>query len=211
MNSKEAMMLGIILGDGSFGVYGKNVYSIRISCHSIDDKKFLRSVVSPLMKRVFGKEPKEYDRKATRTTDLIIYSRKAYEQMLSMYGLQKSNKWVRIPTRFADDSVAMKGITAGLLATDGSVVLTNNNGTVYPRVEIQNKSSGILREIRSFLTSKGMNAGLYTRPREEYDSTITRLQLNGRKNLLKFNRMIGFINPKHQLKFVKYMQEVGVE
>lgn len=209
MNENEALLLGIILGDGCVGKYGKHQYRIQISGHSIDDKAFLLNVVKPLFKSIFNKDVKIYKRSSSKTTDLVLYSKEAFEAINRYFRIQEINKrGVFIADAFLNERPIMKGITAGFLATDGSVVITNNNGTVYPRVEFQNVSYKILLQIQEFLLKIGLEGGLYRMDRKH--GTVYRLQYNGKTNLLKFKDSIGFINPKHELKFDKYIKNVGV-
>jgi len=209
MNESEALLLGIILGDGCVGKYGKHQYRIQVSGHSIDDKAFLLTVVKPLFKRIFGRDVKIYKRKLSKTTDLVLYSKDAFEALNRYLNIQEINeKGVFIADAFLNEHRAMKGIIAGFFATDGSVVITDNNGTTYPRVEFQNVSYKILKQVQDFLLKLGMKGGLYKMDREH--GTVYRLQYNGKTNLLKFKNGIGFINPKHELKFDKYIKNVGV-
>ena len=103
-------------------------------------------------------------------------------------------------------------IIRGFFATDGSLVLTDNNGILYPRIEANGISKNLLFEINNFLNSKGINCKFYKAKRikengfgyplnrkEQY-----RLQINGKKNLKKFEKIIGFINPKQIEKLKGY-------
>ena len=66
-------------------------------------------------------------------------------------GFPVGKKWMtlKIPENFTDKNI--KNVIAGFFATDGSFVLANNNGTKYPRLEIQNKSYKILEQTKEFL------------------------------------------------------------
>ena len=103
-------------------------------------------------------------------------------------------------------------IIRGFFATDGSLVLTDNNGILYPRIEANGISKNLLFEINNFLNLKGINCKCYNAKRlkengfgyplnrkEQY-----RLQINGKKNLKKFEKIIGFINPKQIEKLKGY-------
>jgi len=207
MNESEALLLGIILGDGCVYRYGKHQYKIQVSGHSIDDEVFLLKVVKPLFKRIFDKDVKIYKRKSSKTTDLVLYSKEAFEAVNRRFGIQKINeKGIFIADTFLNERRIMKGIIAGFFATDGSVVITDNNGTIYPRVEFQNISYKILKQIQDFLLKLGLRGGLYRMDRKH--GIVYRLQYNGKTNLLKFKNGIGFINPKHELKFDKYTKMV---
>ena len=99
----------------------------------------------------------------------------------------------------------------GFFATDGSLVLTDNNGTLYPRVEANGIAKILIREINDYLNSVGIKSNLYLAKRrvqttypnnqEQY-----RIQINGKHNLKKFIKEIGFVNPK-QIERLKYYYE----
>ncbi len=209
MNEKEALLLGIILGDGCIGKYGKYQYKIQVTGHSIDDKEFLLKLVKPILIELFKKDVGVNHRKKCKAIDLYIYSKEVFGIMTKEWGIPAKRKnGVFIDGKFLKDANLMKKIIAGFFATDGSLVITNNNGTFYPRVEFQNTSVKILRQIRRFLATSDLKGGLYKGYRKGYDGTIYRLQYNGKKNLLKFGKEIGFINPKHDLKFDEYKIEM---
>ena len=93
-------------------------------------------------------------------------------------------------------------VISGIFATDGSLVITNNNGTMYPRVEFRSSSVTLLRQIRRVLKRCGMKGGLYPK--------YTRLQYNGNSNLELFVSKVGFLNPKQNDKYKQWMQSSSV-
>lgn len=208
MDEKEALILGAMLGDGTANRYG-NQSRIAITGHSIDDKEFLLLKIKPLLEEVFKTNVHINNRKIEFVTDLIIYSKSILNLINGEWGYPLGKKFnIEIPKKFVDNEAIMNNIIKGFFATDGSLVLTNNNGTIYPRVEFSNISLTILGQIKDFLLRFGIKGGLYishklnpTHPRNVY-----RLQFNGRENLFKFQQSIGFFNPKHNKKFENYLK-----
>lgn len=102
----------------------------------------------------------------------------------------------------------MKYLILGFFATDGSLVLTDNNGTLYPRVEANGIAKELIKEINTFLNSKGINYKFYEAKRKFHHwqncQQQYRLQINGKENLRKFIKEIGFVNPKQIEKLEKY-------
>lgn len=213
MNEKEALLLGIILGDGCIGVYDNNhQYKIQITGHATDDKEFLLNVVKPLLKEIFNKNFRVSERRRCKAIDLIAYSKEIFDIINKKWGVEfGKGKKVFIAEQFVSNPNIMKKIISGFFATDGSLVITNNNGVWYPRLEFQNTSYTILKQIRKFLASLGIKGGFYKMKRNKsisFGKKIYRLQYNGVKNLLNFRKEIGFINPKHQLKFCEFKLEM---
>ncbi len=209
MNGKEALLLGIILGDGSIGLYSKSQYKITITGHSIDDKKFLLNIVKPLLDSIFNIRVAVRERKDKKATDVYFYSKKVFHVLRDKWRIEAGKKReVKIARSFISDVRLMKKIVSGFFATDGSLVITNNNGVLYPRVEFQNISLTVLKQVRKFLADFKIKGGLYKMNRDK--SIVYRLQYNGKENLSKFRRNIGFINPKHEKKFQEYIKNAGV-
>lgn len=209
MNEKEALLLGIILGDGCIGFYGKNQYKVQITGHAIDDREFLLNIVKPLLKEIFDKNAGVNERKQCKAIDLAVYSKNAFDIINKKWevGIGKK-KEVSIAEKFTAEPNVMKKIVSGFFATDGSLVITNNNGTFYPRIEFQNISQKILKQIKDFLLTVKLKGGLYKMDRKHYGGIVYRLQYNGKKNLLNFEKEIGFINPKHKLRFEEFKMEM---
>ncbi|MCD6496492.1 MAG: LAGLIDADG family homing endonuclease [Candidatus Aenigmarchaeota archaeon] len=110
---------------------------------------------------------------------------------------------IKISSRF--DRNLWKYIIAGLFSTDGSLVIKNNNNTIYPRIEIQSISFRLLEQTKNFLIDAGLKGNVYKIERKNYN-TIYRLEFPGITNLLKFKSQIGFVNPKHIDKLSHYLK-----
>lgn len=210
MNEKEALLLGVMLGDGCLSKTksknGGSRYLVVVSGHINDDRKFLLEVVKPIFLELFSKDVKVREQPNYGKIDLRICSKDLLTFMNKEWSLpigKSRNK--KISSKFLSDRNLVKNIAAGFFATDGSLVITNNNGIIYPRIEFQNISRQILKQIQDFLIMLGLKGGLYKMNRD--NGIVYRLQYNGKKSLLKFKKEIGFINPKHQLKFDKFMME----
>lgn len=207
MDKREALLLGIMLGDGSIGIYNKYQNKVTVTCHSEDDKDFLFNLVKPLLEELFKKNVHVNVRKDCLGTDLYIYSKEVltYINKNWNYPIGKK-KEISINKSFIRDSQIMKNIIAGFFAADGSMVITDNNGTFYPRIEFQNKSFTILNQIQNFLLDIKMKGNIYI-TRKHTTGNVYRLQYNGKENSFKFAKEVGFINPKHQRNFEGFVTE----
>lgn len=86
----------------------------------------------------------------------------------------------------------------GCFDTDGSVVLTNNNGILYKRLEIKVCPSPMQKQIIDILRRNGFVFGAY-----QIGAGQVRIQLNGEKQIRRWVEKIGFKNPKHLRKIEK--------
>lgn len=206
MLQDESMLYGAMLGDGNVANYGGQ-YRITITGHSIDDKDFLISRIKPILEKLFKKSIHINFRKDCLAIDLVIYSKEVFKYVVKEWNYPVGRKKdIFIPENLVQDEKVMRNIISGFFATDGSMVITNNNGTFYPRVEFGNKSTAILVQIRNFLSQFGINGGLYISHKHS-TGNVYRLQYNGKGNTLKFWEIIGFINPKHKRKFEEFATE----
>lgn len=205
MNQEEAMLLGTMLGDGCLcrcrTRHGIRNYVV-VSGHIKDDNEFLTKLIKPTMFKLFNKTARERRQPDHGKLDIIIQSKELLNYMSNEWGLPIGKcRNRKIKEEFLKHSILMKSIVGGFFATDGSLVITDNNGIIYPRIEFQNISKTLLEQVQHFLSKKvGLKGGgLYKMIREH--SIVYRLQYNGKENLLKFSREIGFVNPKNKRKF----------
>ena len=117
--------------------------------------------------------------------------------------MKESPKWnkAEIPKSYLKHK---KYVLRGLFDTDGCLVRTNNNGTLYPRLEIKICPSPLQKQIIKVLESYNFRFGVY-----QIGNGQIRLQINGRLELKKWNKLIGFSNNKHLMKFYEIMRYSG--
>ncbi|MBN1385914.1 hypothetical protein JW968_02960 [Candidatus Woesearchaeota archaeon] len=203
-----AELVGIILGDGSINIYLSNKYStyyrLKISFHS-DDREYI-SYVSYLLYNVLGTKSILKKRKDENTADLYIFKKEIIMHLLNL-GLKSSPKWNRgiIPPYLLNKEFG-KYVLRGYFDTDGSVVLTNNNGTLYPRLEMKISPSPMLKQFEYLLNLYNFRFKSY-----QIGKGKVRIQINGRKELIKWCDFIGFSNPKHSMKAHKIYKREKVE
>lgn len=117
---------------------------------------------------------------------------------------KKGNK-IKIPENI--NIKHYKPIIQGYFATNGCLVITNNNSTIYPRIEFSSISKGLLLQVLNYLNNNNMRGNIYiSHKAKENRQTLYRIQFNGIKNLKNFRKIIGFVNPKHELKYNKWRQ-----
>ena len=205
-SARSAELVGILLGDGSINKYPSPRYStfyrVKISCHSAETKYI--SFVASLVKEVLGTKPRIHARKNEQTTEVVLFRKEVVESLLAL-GLKKSPKWERaaIPLPFLDPLLDI-AVLRGYFDTDGSVVIADNNGTPYPRLEMKICPSPMQSQFLGILDRLGLSYGCYHLQKEEI-----RVQLNGKEALRRWFRMVGSHNPKHIRRAAAFVPGIG--
>src|SRR3989344_6427705 len=201
INEEFALFYGVMLGDGCLSEVGK-CHFISISCNFHSDQLFISSIL-PLIEEIRGKKVRAYDRSDQGKIE-IIFSDKRLFSYLKELGFPVGRKGPNL-TILKEFQPFMKQVTQGFLATDGCVIVINNNGTLYPRIELSSISKQLLEQFREYLLSMEINSKVYVAHQQKENWHIKyRLQINGKKNLIAFKDKIGFINPKHQQKYDQF-------
>lgn len=189
MNPNSAELVGIILGDG----YIKKNREIKISFNSRDDFDYIYYVRN-LIYNLFQYETPLNFRKDENTAELRITKREIINYFLKE-GLEESPKWnkAEIPKKYVKFK---KYVLRGLFDTDGCLVKTNNNGTLYPRLELKICPSPMQKQIIKILEDYKFKFGVY-----QIGKGQVRIQMNGRKQLERWKSIISFSNKKHMSKY----------
>ncbi len=203
-----ALLYGIIAGDGCLSRSCGN-YFISITCNFYDDIPFFDEVVQPLLEKITGKKINYRLRKNHGKIEFNFTNKTLFEFFENLkFPVGKKGTRLLIPDQLEKYK---SELISGYFATDGSLVLTNNNGTMYPRLEIQSISQKILVQVLEHLESFGLRGAVYNVPipQNMNRQSTYRLQLNGIGNLLTFEEKIGFLNPKHRTKMRNYIKSRG--
>lgn len=198
-DKKLAEFVGIMLGDGYIN-YPKHP-RIKIALNSIVDKEYF-VFVHDLLKDLFNTKVIIEHRKNENTSNLYMFERKVIRLIINGVGLRPSPKWERaIIPQWVFENKLENYVLRSCFDTDGCVVITNNNGTRYPRLEMKVSPTPMQKQFINFLRESGFNFGAYPIGRGK-----VRIQLNGKSELKKWNELIGFSNPKHQRKCDSFLQ-----
>ena len=201
VNEETAELVGILLGDGSISKYqwrNQVQHRIQVTFHSeqIDYIHY----VSDLCLKTLRNPGKIKFRKKEKTADLRIISRKLVEELLSL-GMIISPKWNRaaIPEVFINEQLG-KHLLRGYFDTDGSVVIANNNGTTYPRLEMKISPAPMQKQLIRLLDMYNFKYGCYSIGKGK-----VRIQLNGKEQLKKWNDTIGSSNQYYIKRLQKFL------
>ena len=194
-----AMIYGILLGNGCLSK-GKKSYTISITCNIHSDLPLMEYILLKIemlrKKKVIIHKRPNYGKVEINFSDKNLFHK--FKNLGFPVGKKGVN--LKIPEFFSN---YLKYVIAGYFATDGCLIITNNNGTIYPRIEFSSISKLILEQTKSYLESNDILGNVYISHKNNFrsDKPLFRLQINGKSNLLKFWRKIGFVNPKHHEKF----------
>ncbi len=220
MDKDFALFYGVMLGDGCLSVYNTKERGIR---HSVNitgdyytDKRLYHEVLVPVLKTIGRKSVSIKERPKNGTLEINFPDEKLLTK-ISKLGFPIGKKGINlIIPKILFDKNLVKYVIQGFFATDGSLVLTKNPNKYYPRLEGHGIAKDLIKQISDYLNSLGLKGHFYVCKRKIRDPRwVTsqqqyRFQFNGEKNLLLFNDLIGFVNPKHQKKFrgfVNYSKE----
>ena len=213
---KFALLFGIMAGDGCLShcvSNGKNYFIISVTGNYYDDKPFYTSVVIPLINSLrLDRKPIKFRDRQNYGKIEINFSDKTLFNKLKSYGFPVGKKGSQlIISRFFYEKDLLKYIIQGFFATDGSLVLTKNPNKFYPRIESVVIHKDFLKQVYDYLVSIGLKGAYYKGkskpdPRWKVVQDKYRFQFNGKRNLLFFEKLIGFVNPKHNQKFVYFIK-----
>lgn len=204
-SKKFAEFVGVLLGDGSIGEYiwrrnniTKTQHRIKISTNSVADREYIK-YLEKLIKDLFDIKPHVKKRKNELTCDLLIFNKELFKFLTKNVKLIKAPKKNRaaIPSQYMNTERELD-VLRGYFDTDGCVVITNNNGTTYPRLEFKVSASPMRNQFIEILSRRGYRVVL-----SNSKDNVTRIQLNGKAQLKKWVNEIGFSNKKHMRKTAK--------
>lgn len=181
-----AEFVGILLGDGCIS----NTYQNRIQITLNKNETQYAIYIAKLIEELFNIRPEIRIRKNENTLDILVFNKKIVDFLVKQLGMMTSPKWKRakIPELFINTDFE-RYVLRGYFDTDGSVVITNNNGVIYPRLEMKICPSPMRNSFISILKRNGFRFGAY-----KIDNNRTRIQLNGKNQVRKWVKDIGIMN-----------------
>ncbi|MEF8880672.1 MAG: LAGLIDADG family homing endonuclease [Candidatus Nanohaloarchaea archaeon] len=199
VDKRLAEFVGIMLGDGSVGEYecsdgSGNIKIQRVVKVTISkDEQDYADHISDLYQDLFGIEPRRHEKDDENTLDIRCFRKDLFEFMTEEVGLKTAPKKGRavIPEKYISNDLS-NHMLRGLFDTDGSLVLTDNNGTLYPRLEIKISECPMQDQVTELLEEKGFRFGSY-----DCGNGKIRIQMNGKGQLQKWQEEIGFNNQRH--------------
>ena len=213
--SKElAEETGIHIGDGNLGVHpnGKSLkYQYSISGWT-GDEDYLKEYVVPLMHKIYGIYPSVYRSKTSKSIELHYQSK----------GLVHFKKSLNLPLGRKDDLVIpniilhskfKQDFIRGLFDTDGSICFKKRYKDInyYPSISMGSKSTSLILQVSKILSAIGFRFSVtleIVSYRNNSKCKISRIDIYGKKNLLKWMEIIGTSKKRNIEKF-KFWKEHG--
>lgn len=216
INDDLAEFIGILTGDGYIGQYilsDRVVSSIEISANKIKDLAYINNFVAPLVKKLFNLNPNIYYRNKENTSRLIIYS-KDIVQFIHELDFPLGNKgFISPPKWILKNKPFFKRFIRGFFDTDGCITLKNKEGKKYPVANMASKSKPLLESISIFLKKNEISSYLgrtiSNDPRFKKETITYKLEINGIKNIILFNQLIGSNNPRNEVKYKEMINKMG--
>ena len=198
-----AEFIGILLGDGSIclkGINSKCHNRLKITLDSNTDKEYINYVAN-LIEMLFQIKPHIKKRKHENAVDLFIFNKEVIEFLINTIGLKLSPKWNRalIPENFLIKGLDLM-VVRGYFDTDGALVTANNNGTIYPRLEMKVCPSPMQTQFITILNKYRFKFGAY-----QIGKGKVRIQLNGKGQLENWIKLVGFSNQKNSDKIKRFL------
>ena len=206
INEDLAEETGIHTGDGSMNIYN-GTHSYTLACHHIDDRAYMDHHLVPLYKRVYGVIPKTRNW-SKGTYGFRIHNRGIVEFKRNTLFLPMGKKFdIDIPNQFMKGPCLIKAFLRGFVDTDGSInTYLANKKKIYPRIEMTNISKKLMNHINHILKSMGFRTSIWTVNKNPRWNEALRLMINGFEMLRKWDKEIGFNNPKH----IKKLEKLGI-
>ncbi len=208
---KIAEFVGVMLGDGNIGIYDtkagikeknriKKQYRVKITLDS-RNKQYTNYIIN-LLKEILETEPRVYYKSKENAVDIATYRKNIYYLVINDIGLEKSPKWgkMRIPDKYSKGKLSLL-VLKGLFDTDGHLSIFNNNGIIYPRIEIRLCPSPAQQQINRILDEFEFVYRIQNLERGK-----TRVRISGMNQLKRWFDLIGSSNSVHMEKAKKLLK-----
>tara|TARA_Y100000310_G_scaffold345502_1_gene465706 strand:+ start:8488 stop:9303 length:816 start_codon:yes stop_codon:yes gene_type:complete len=209
---KLANLIGIHLGDGNIYVSPNNYdYAVTYTGHLVDEYEWYTKDISLLIESLFNIFPSIQEDKRKNKSSIRLWVRsKAIVHFLSeIIGLPRGNKYTcNVPSCILSASNEIKcAFLSGFFDTDFSLTFSKRKAKgihKYPTLSLHTSNTNLAKDIVKLL--KGFGFEPYTRynfEKKVLDKThlSNAIEINGKENLEKFMKLIGFSSPKHITKY----------
>ncbi|MBL7160283.1 MAG: hypothetical protein ISS93_00330 [Candidatus Aenigmarchaeota archaeon] len=212
MTPEFAEFLGILIGDGSVYDFtdpkNKRRRLIEIVGHSINDRAHFESKIIPLFKVLFNMNVTLFQRNDQNVIFVRCQSKGLFN-FLKDVGMNIGPKNdIKIPEIILKNKKFIVPFVRGLYDTDGSLALKKRHKKYkyYPTITMKLKSETIIQQVAFELNCLGFSFCRYVDIVDDGTGKKHvgyKIDLNGKRNLEKWMKLIGFNNPKHLLKVAR--------
>ena len=194
LTASFAYFLGYLLGDGCTSV-GQIV---AMSCHSIDEEHFCKSVLVPLIARLFGVRLTPYKDIKLNAYHINFGSKKLVAYLTNEVGFPPGQARKSVPKLIQHAPRRLRvAFVRGFFDADGSLIFSKKTygNHVYPSIELKSVDREILEWVMGVLEELSFRASLG----RSVESWV--LRINGADMLNRWMEMIGSSNLKHISKY----------
>lgn len=201
--------MGFHAGDGNMSLesngWGKK-YRFSYSGDSRKDLDYFVNVLVPRKKKLFNINIKFRKQKSSNAIEAYFSSKKLL-LFYSCLGLPVGKKCkLRIPWCIMTSSLEIKiAFLRGLADSDFSLTMKNRSNGLYPVLQLASISPLFICDVKLVLEELGFKPVSYVK--NQFDKRIDKfvttyiIEMNGKKQTLKWMQVIGFSNKKHHLQF----------
>lgn len=188
-----AEFIGILIGDGFIGSYGRTTKMIQITGHKLNDREYYENYLVPLVNTIFGINPHLYER--PNCLRLTIYSKAIFEYLRDTFNFPVGKKEeIEIPKNFLETKESKLRTIRGLFDTDGTIHLQRQK---YPVIAITTTSRKLAFQVQKILNEFDFGAYMCQSKSKECKDAY-RVTIFGKQKVLKWKQLIGSSNPYHQ-------------
>ncbi len=196
MNEKMAEFLGILYGDGC--LWGKN-YTFSVSGDSHADKLYHLNYIAPMIKELFGLEPRfKFEKKGHNEMHTLLSSKVVHWYIAEQFSFPIGHKKgkMNIPQIIHENVGYKRSFLRGLFDTDGGI---HRHHVRSVQIHFTSMDSFFLQEVFRLFISLGFKPSIGKEDIKIFDRT----------EVIRFFDEIRPANPKHVYKFNQYL-ETGV-
>ena len=218
ITSSLVYLIGVFAGDGSLG-YRPNKYEYSLKCvgNPKDEQEFYYDIIKPKFKEVFGFSLKIKHFDKGTTFGFRIFSKSLVLYLTKIIGLPLGPKYksLKIPPKILSNKKRSKYFIKGLFDTDGSISFKKRykDYPYYPVISLSSKSDSFTRKIacwlkeRNFKIVEKYNYKVLDKRVKLGYTLISKIEMNGKNNLVLWLNTVGFSSPKHLKKIKEYWKE----
>ena len=187
---------GVHIGDGNLFRLENRMYRITYSGSLINERSYYRIVLMPIIVRLYGVQPRYYERRHDNTVLLVVNSKWVFEFKKNVLGLPEGKKTgIRIPDIMWSNSALLLACLQGIGDTDFCLSFKKDRRGRYkePRLELFSNSPLLVDDISCILQMLGISFALEESERRRFHEY--RLRIYGVKNLKIWLKKVGFRNP----------------
>lgn len=218
LSNDLAYICGVLAGDGSINFRTeKHEYLVKCVGNPKDEKEFYNNVIGPKFYELFGISLNLKLHDSNTTFGFVIYSKELVNYLTSVIGLPLGRKYgtLKVPSLFYNNQDLLINFIRGLFDTDGSVSFKKRHRdyNYYPVICLTSRSENFVRQCSEILKSLGFSFfEIYNyKVKDERVkggfTTISRIEINGARNLKLWIEKIGFYSPKHLSKINLFLKK----